>query len=274
MEAGVEDCTVAILALAALLPARVAERAMERWLGCRSVSRPHQKVVTTIKEELNAPENREDGDIAPLLERFRASGTTDADLSVDAAMCRRFLRAWKGDLAGAVSGIENYLEWRKTVRPANITPEDVRVELASRKGYPHGLDRCGRPVLWAFAARHDKHTRDAEETVKLILYCLEKTIRNGEENGAEQVCLVFDLSGFSSKSMDYEVTKRLFLLLANYYPERLGQVLLLNAPSVFGAFWRIIRPYIDPVTFEKIQFVSKEALREFIDVDMLPREVA
>jgi len=205
---------------------------------------------------------------ALLLARFPGSE------EVSKATCRRFLRAWKGDVDGATSGIQKYLEWRKEVRPEDITVADIKNELATGKGGPHGFDRCGRPVIWAFAGRHDKNARDIEETVKLILYSLETAISTGEKNGIEQVCFVFDLSGFGRKSMDYEVVKRLFLLLANYYPERLGQVLLLNAPKVFNVFWRVISPYIDPVTFKKIQFVSKNVFHEFIEPAMFPQEMA
>lgn len=192
----------------------------------------------------------------------------------DEATCRRFLHARKGDMEAAAISIRKYLEWREEARPSDITANDVKAELATGKGYCHGYDRCGRSVVWGFAGRHDKYTRDVEATVSLILYNLETAIKTGEERGTEQMCLVFDLSGFGPKSMDYEVVRRLIELLANYYPERLGLVLLLNAPSIFNVFWRFIRPYIDPVTFDKIQFANKDVLYSFIDPVMLPDEVA
>jgi len=159
------------------------------------------------------------------------------------------------------------------VRPAAISAEDVTAELATGKGYVHGVDRHGQAVMWAFAGRHDKRSRKLQESVHLILYCLEKAIRLGEERGVEKICLVFDLSGFSSASMDYELVRELFVLLANYYPERLGQVLLWSAPSVFSAFWRVIRPYIDPATAAKVQFVARGDLGEHIDVGEHPAEL-
>merc|ERR1711948_153025 len=90
-------------------------------------------------------------------------------------------------------------------------------------------------------------TRHLEATVNLILYNMETAIEAGERRGVEQICLVFDLSGFGPRNMDYEVVRRLIQLLADYYPERLGQILLLNAPAIFSVFWRVIRPCIDPV---------------------------
>jgi len=264
------DCTLATLGFLALVPAQLAMQATQRWL------RDEKPAATPLKPSSGKQplqtENGEAEAVARVLAQLGDLASCPGS-GVSEAACRRFLRGWKGDVDGAASGIRKYVEWRKETRPGDITADDVKRELATGKGYPHGLDRCGRAVMWAFAGRHNKNTRDIEETVQLILYSLERAIKTGEEHGVEQVCLVFDLSGFGTKNMDYEAVKRLFMLLANYYPERLGQVLLLNAPGVFNVFWRVIRPYIDPVTFKKIQFVSKGALSDFIEPALLPPEV-
>ncbi|CAI5462003.1 unnamed protein product [Closterium sp. Yama58-4] len=42
----------------------------------------------------------------------------------------------------------------------------------------------------------------------------------------------------------------------SHYPERLGAAVIYNPPAVFEAFWKVIRPFIDPVTFNKILFVN------------------
>ena len=49
----------------------------------------------------------------------------------------------------------------------------------------------------------------------------------------------------------------------NQYPERLRRILMVNAPFAFKAAWKLISPWLDPVTRGKIAFVSKkEALEE------------
>mmetsp|Transcript_123505 Transcript_123505/g.394524 ORF Transcript_123505/g.394524 Transcript_123505/m.394524 type:complete len:111 (+) Transcript_123505:265-597(+) len=103
---------------------------------------------------------------------------------------------------------------------------------------------------------------------------MESALATGEKCGVDKICLVFDLSGFGYKSMDNEVTNRLFQLLADFFPERLGRLLLWNAPRMFSAFWRIVSQVIDPVTFRKIQFVHGAGLLDFVAHDSLPEEVA
>mmetsp|Transcript_84247 Transcript_84247/g.176302 ORF Transcript_84247/g.176302 Transcript_84247/m.176302 type:complete len:375 (+) Transcript_84247:80-1204(+) len=220
------------------------------------------------------PQDSFDKEVSDLVARFECSPLLDAGLTVDSGTCRRFLIAWKEDVEGATRGLKKYVEWRRRVRPAELRPTDFRHEMATRKGFAHGLDQYGHPIVWAFAGKHDKNKRDIKETEKLILYCLEEALRISQRcSGAEKVCLVFDLSDFGLKSMDYEVVKRLIIVLANYYPERLGQVLLWNAPIVFSGFWQIISPFIDPVTFRKIRFVDDAALMANIDRSVMPVEV-
>jgi len=43
---------------------------------------------------------------------------------------------------------------------------------------------------------------------------------------------------------------------------------------MFSAFWRIVSPVIDPVTFRKIQFVHGAGLLDVVAHDSLPEEVA
>jgi len=227
---------------------------------------PEDQQPQTDSAEVQAP--------AQLLMRLNDFARVHPKVELDEAICRRFLRARKGDMDAAANGIRKYVEWRETAKPGDLTAEDVKVEMATGKGYFHGQDRCGRSIVWAFARLHDKRTRVADETMNLILYNMETAIKTGEERGVEQICFVCDLAGFGSKNMDYEVTTRLLSLLSDCYPERLGQILLLNAPTIFNVFWRVVRPCIDPVTFKKIQFASKGVLCDFIDPAMIPRDAA
>ena len=41
--------------------------------------------------------------------------------------------------------------------------------------------------------------------------------------------------------------------------ERLGQAVLLNPPSVFTAFWYLIKPFIDERTVQKVHFLHADS---------------
>jgi len=46
-------------------------------------------------------------------------------------------------------------------------------------------------------------------------------------------------------------------ILQNHYPERLGLALILNVPWIVDVFFKMIKPFIDPVTREKMKFNPK-----------------
>lgn len=79
------------------------------------------------------------------------------------------------------------------------------------------------------------------------------------------------------------VTKETLNIITAHYPERLGKCFMINAPWIFGALWKFVSPFLDPVTKDKITFIKCEAeqdkatndepaeLLETIDSDMLER---
>jgi hypothetical protein len=59
------------------------------------------------------------------------------------------------------------------------------------------------------------------------------------------------------------------------YPECMGKFYIINAPYLFSAVWAVIRPWLDEVTYNKIQFMStghKEVLLKQIAAENLPVE--
>ena len=75
------------------------------------------------------------------------------------------------------------------------------------------------------------------------------------------------------QNMDFEGTKLLIDLLQKRFPENLGNLHILNAPFIFQACWTIIKPWIDKRTVKKVCFVNTEQLKEYVDVNALPKEV-
>lgn len=54
---------------------------------------------------------------------------------------------------------------------------------------------------------------------------------------------------------------------------RLGKLWMYEAPTMFWGIWQLVSPFVDPVTKEKVVFVSnKTAIREFQDaIDLAVR---
>jgi hypothetical protein len=43
-------------------------------------------------------------------------------------------------------------------------------------------------------------------------------------------------------------------IIQNHYPERLGRALIINVPFIVNAFFKLIMPFVDPVTRVKVRF--------------------
>jgi CRAL/TRIO domain len=50
----------------------------------------------------------------------------------------------------------------------------------------------------------------------------------------------------------------IFVLFQNYYPERLGKMILINVPQFFMKAWKIICPFIDENMKQKVIMFSTE----------------
>ena len=83
---------------------------------------------------------------------------------VDNLTLRRFLRARDHNVDKAAAMFLKFLQWRREAVPEGFVPEEkVRRELPQDKVCMGGVDRSGRPILVAFAARHYSADRDLAE---------------------------------------------------------------------------------------------------------------
>ncbi|KAL2187797.1 CRAL/TRIO domain-containing protein [Thermothelomyces heterothallicus CBS 203.75] len=193
----------------------------------------------------------------------------------------RFLRARKWDVDRAVAMLASAVGWRHERRlEADVirrgdavgpggpdAPADDGSFLAqyrSGKAYVRGSDRERRPVFVIRVRLHDPKLQSAEAMERFVLHNIE-TIRTTLRHPREKACLLFDLTGFGLKNMDFHVVKFLVQVFEARYPEYLGVVLVHNAPFVFWGVWKVIRPWLDPVIASKINFTSGGAdLARFI----------
>ncbi|KAK0643958.1 CRAL-TRIO domain-containing protein [Cercophora newfieldiana] len=188
----------------------------------------------------------------------------------------RFLRARKWDVPSALSTLLSVLNWRRAlrlddvlIRQGDSLPSSDQggflAQYRSGKAYVRGSDRQARPVFVIKVALHDPKAQTEEAMEMFILHSIEtiRTMMRFPEQ--ETSCLVFDLSGFGMRNMDFHVVRFLVQVFEARYPEYLGVLLVHNAPFVFGGIWRMIKPWLDPVIVSKINFTTGNAdLARFI----------
>ncbi|KAJ1981299.1 hypothetical protein H4R35_000772 [Dimargaris xerosporica] len=170
----------------------------------------------------------------------------------------RYLRANKWVLAKAQMGLEKTLQWRSEYRPDEITPDEIEHESIKGKMYVNGYDLFGRAVV--YMRQRLNHTNEAKSQMRHLVFTLERAVQilpQTPDETPESLTLVIDCEGWSmSNSVPLGTARETLHILGAHYPERLGVALILNAPWLFWTFFKLVSPFIDPVTRKKIQFVD------------------
>ncbi|PQQ10503.1 random slug protein 5 [Prunus yedoensis var. nudiflora] len=100
-----------------------------------------------------------------------------------------------------------------------------------------------------------QNTNSPEGNIRHLVYLIENGILNLPE-GQEQMSWLVDFSGFSlNTNVSVKTARDIIYILQNHYPERLAVAFLYNPPRIFQAFWKAVKYFLDPKTFQKVKFV-------------------
>ena len=184
-------------------------------------------------------------------------------MDLDTNTFKRYLNARKGDVAAAKKMLEETLTFRKEFGLGEIFSapwlKTLEKETFTGKTYCRGYDREGRSILYMKPRYENTHEHDGN--LKNLVYNLERCVAsmkkaNGSES-KEKLVLLIDFAGYSTLNSPPMKTSRATLsILQNHYPERLHAAYCIRAPWLFNAFFKLISPFIDPVTAKKINFLS------------------
>ncbi|KAI3318854.1 CRAL/TRIO domain-containing protein [Xylariaceae sp. AK1471] len=203
------------------------------------------------------------------------------------ALVLRFLRARKWDVEKAMNMLVSAINWRlernlsETIiqcgESVSLKPESERsaddkgfiAQYRSGKSYVHAADRENRLIYIIRVRLHDPRAQSSQSMESYTLHNIEN-LRIAIKPPNDKVCLIFDMTGFGVKNMDFHVVRFLVTVFEARYPETLGVVLIRNAPFVFWGIWSMIKGWLDPVIASKINFTRKSAdLLRFISEENL-----
>ncbi|KAJ2171435.1 hypothetical protein GGH16_002856, partial [Coemansia sp. RSA 560] len=207
-----------------------------------------QLIIDSIlehKDELLKDLPQEPNDSSP---RF------DAHAWLDEHRILLYVRANKGNIEQARTRLRNTLEWHCTYRPHAITPSSMQTEGATGKQYVNGFDKSGRPLIYMYS--HKQNTKDAKDHLRYVVFTMEQALRSMPK-GVSKVTMVIDVSKYSmSQAVPLSTAREFLHVLESHYPERLHKALVLQPPMYFVMFYKIVAPFIDPVTKDKIAFID------------------
>ncbi|KAK2988725.1 hypothetical protein RJ640_020990 [Escallonia rubra] len=193
------------------------------------------------------------------------------------ACLKRNLEARSWNVEKSKKMLEETLSWRSTFKPEEIRWHEVAVEGETGKVYRANFhDRYGRTVLILRPGK--QNTTSIDNQMRHLVYLIENAILNLPE-GQEQMAWLIDFTGWSfSTNVPVKSARDTINILQNHYPERLAVAFLYSPPRIFEAFWKVVKYFLDPKTFQKVKFVytknkdSVELMRSYFDVDNLPTE--
>lgn len=201
----------------------------------------------------------------------------------------RYLRATKWVVKDAVARIELTLAWRREFGIAsNATTEAARTEedkagdgliVTSELCSPEnvtgkevilGFDNDARPCLYLKPGR--QNTKPSTRQVQHLVFMLERVI-DFMPSGQDSLALLIDFKDHGAtggKIPPVGVGRQVLHILQTHYPERLGKALLTNIPWYAWTFLKVIHPFIDPLTREKLVF--DEPFPEYVPVEQLDKD--
>uniref|UniRef100_A0A7S0BC14 CRAL-TRIO domain-containing protein n=1 Tax=Rhodosorus marinus TaxID=101924 RepID=A0A7S0BC14_9RHOD len=204
-------------------------------------------------------------DVSPeLVDEMRRLLKQHTDLSsieqkwLDDNCLRRYLRARNMNVKKAYKMLEETIAWRRSFGVEGLLMGDlqtVKKESETGKTYVRGTDKAGRAVL--YMKPRNQNSKGTKGQLDQLVYTLERA-RGESIPPQEKITLLLDFKGYSMRNAPSIKTMRETLnILQNHYPETLGIAVCVEAPALFSTMYKMIKPFIDPDTAKKIQFVSK-----------------
>jgi len=123
------------------------------------------------------------------------------------------------------------------------------------KTYTQGTDKYGRPIVYIHVAKHRTFDQSPKALEDFVLFQMESN-RCLFSPPVDKICMVFDMTGFGIRNMDWRCILFIVKCLEAYYPESLNVMLIHNAPWVFQGIWKLLGPMLDPVVRAKVEMTK------------------
>ncbi|KAL4402211.1 hypothetical protein ACI68E_001863 [Malassezia pachydermatis] len=186
----------------------------------------------------------------------------------------KFLRARKWNVHRAFAMLCKCVKWRIESKVMELVikgdlglgKEDEKYGLQgpAAKTFAAGMTDNLMPIIYIHVARHIAKMQSAETMTKFVISSAE-SFRCLVTYPNDKVVIVFDLTGFGMKNMDWHSLTTIMSILEAYYPETLSKLYIHAAPWIFQGIWKALSPMLDPNVRAKIDFTGKPG-----DLDLIP----
>ncbi|CAI5499622.1 unnamed protein product [Closterium sp. Naga37s-1] len=209
--------------------------------------------------------------VAEARELISQSGISTDD--VDDRTVMRFLVARALTPAKAAPLYVAHRKWRAAYIPKDaptVPMESIRTQAASDLMCLQTLP--GHASWLLIRPRfHDPNTRNLDEFVRLIVYGMDAALGSSRAAGFHKCGVIIDMEGLAYRNLDTRGVIAAIAVLQNQYPERLICLFLIHVPTIFWTLWKLVSPFIDPITKKKFRFLEDRAIDEILQA-AIPRK--
>ncbi|CAB9504351.1 Phosphatidylinositol transfer protein [Seminavis robusta] len=202
------------------------------------------------------------------------------------AMAARHLKADKGDVDAAMKHFKATIEWRREHRLDSLRTcfqESTTEALQSKQRVKNyvgkgklviaGFDRENR-ACWHTVGRLSPKGSQSDDVgcMQSHYYMLERSIACSEARSLhlgtdvqQKVVVSVDFGRYKAEhAPTFKTIQELLCTLRDHYPERLYRIYLVDAPFMARTLWAALKPFVDPDTKTKFQFVTGSKQRNAI----------
>merc|ERR1712071_623434 len=205
----------------------------------------------------------------------------------DVNMPLRHFRAEKGDIQKAIKKIKAAILWRKNFQVNIITScmgdggdpamrRLIEFENETGKIYVRGYDKDCRAIIYLCPGL--ENTKPSEDHIKHLVYQLERAIAcTKRKSSLSKYVIIVNFKDYRlfGAIPPLSITKMVVDIMANQYPERMMRFYICNPPTVFRGLYSMMKPFIDPVTKEKIKFIvgaqGVDVMEQYFDLSTLDK---
>lgn len=212
----------------------------------------------------------------------------------------RFLNNNHMKIRSAAKAIHAVLSWRGAERPDLLADRDIgdiagcSEELLNQymPTWHQGTDKRGRPVVFSHYGKFrfapvleagvtvekilQLHVRNSECTARL---CGEQSAKLGVD--ISNSLIILDTAGWDNNNLKtkaaFDWARGIAKIDGEYYPERMGQMFVINAPPSVNYFYKLVSWFLPEKARNKVKiFAGREqwepALLELVHASQLPPE--
>jgi len=179
----------------------------------------------------------------------------------------RFLRATKWQPKETEKRLLETLAWRREYGVEDLTADHISPENETGKQVILGYDKEGRVCHYLNPGR--QNTDPGPRQVQHLVFMLERVI-DVMPAGQETLSLLINFKSSKSRSNTAPglgLAREVLNILQSHYPERLGRALIINVPWIVNGFFKLITPFIDPHTRDKLKF--NEDMTQYVPREQL-----